>query len=66
MDFLQLVHGKKYFLQQKERELEKLKIKAGVQRGKLNEETEVVNHNIKLLESTMKQMKAGADRFFSA
>ena len=57
---------KKYFLQQKERELEKLKIKEEVQRGKLNEETEVANHNIKLLESTMKQKKADADRFFSA
>ena len=52
-----------YFLELKEKGLKKLKSDADVQREKLNEEIEDTNHQIKLLESTVEQLKADADKF---
>ena len=54
---------KSYFLELKEKELKKLKTSVNVQREKLNEEIEDTNCQIKLLESTVEQLKADADKF---
>ena len=54
---------KSYFLELKEKELKKLKTSVNVQREKLNEEIEDTNCQIKLLQSTVAQLKAHADKF---
>ena len=54
---------KSYFLELKEKGLKKLKTSVNVQREKLNEEIEDTNCQIKLLESTVEQLKADADKF---
>ena len=54
---------KSYFLKLKEKGLEKLKTSVDVQWEKLNEEIEDTNWQIKLLESTVEQLKADADKF---
>ena len=54
---------KSYFLELKEKGLKKLKTSVDLQREKLNEEIEDTNCQMKLLESTVEQLKADADKF---
>ena len=54
---------KSYFLELKEKGLKKLKTSVDLQREKLNEEIEDTYCQMKLLESTVEQLKADADKF---
>ena len=54
---------KSYFLELKEKGLKKLKTIVDAQQEKLNEEIGDTNCQIKLLESTVEQLKADTDKF---
>ena len=54
---------KSYFLELKEKGLKKLKTIVDAQREKLNEEIGDTNCQIKMLESTVEQLKADTDKF---